>query len=182
MENLGDSFLYSAERCTMLLNIAQESISLEPVKQFIVESNLVCKQEFHVTLIGFAAGRQIKHALDKFNAEDRSRAEDIFMQLIKAYDWSYVMQSEYYMIEKEYSFRSKPKELRRSIVLLIKMDDIAELYKSLNSALGLELERPFPHITLATWSSDKQNIQMGIGINSLKDFRQQKPQKLTIKK
>lgn len=170
-----DDLVFDTERFTALLSIQPAAVVFDYLQAYADELGVVIKPEFHLTVIGFVVGRQLKAIVDKLPSADHSTVIDFFVSQLGEYSWGYEFKEEFYKIEKSYQFRNQPRETRTSIIQTVEMPDLAEFYDMLSDTFEMPIEVPFTHVTLYTNSSNTANQNMGIGINSEAEFKALQP-------
>ena len=55
---------------------------------------------------------------------------------------------------------------RRSIIQIVDLPDVHEVYRDLNDLLDLTFPAPVPHITLFAWSDHEPMVVRGINVSS----------------
>lgn len=165
---------------TLLLNMHPDQETFSWLKEKAVNEGLFQKSEFHITLIGRETGEIILTKLSNLAPEERERVLKQIDQLSSQFVWSFSQKPEYYYISKEYVDPEEPniEEERKSYIQVVDLPDLTPFYEKLNSLLNLNLEIPFPHITLFTESTLEKNRLRGIGIYSKDQFDSLNPQKI----
>lgn len=119
--------------------------------------------------------------LKKFLLDDPTQAglEDFIGDQFEKCAWEYRLLPDYFLMEKFYSRdeleksgygEDVPEHRRTTLIQKIELPDLQEFYAAVNSATGLALPLPFPHVTLFSGSDYQPMAQRGIGIYSKKDF------------
>jgi len=136
------------------LNFAEDLTSFDP------------KAEYHLTVMGFPIGKLIKKAAPE--------VEQQVKDLISNTNFNVSIKSplEAYKIKKTYPTQGEVE----SVIVLAEVPELKAFYEKLSEILGVQLEEPFPHITVYTKGSS-----FGIGVTSQKDFETLSPQKLTTR-
>lgn len=167
---------------TLLLDVDKQSIDLESLRNLAEEKGLEPKNEFHITVLGFKNGGEIKKVLKVLSAEQRLKVISQIKILVENTNWSFAFEPQKYHISKEYlssvqkGSEDQLVERREAIIQMVTLPEIQLFYDKLNSILGIKLEIPPNHITLYTGGSDKEKSKMGIGINSLSEFLKMNPE------
>lgn len=167
------------EKPTILLGVDTRGLQLDELEPYASELGFERKKEFHITIIGFKVGGEIKKLLKK-----HPEKELVLQQIngiLQQYDWVYTPKNDVYKIAKDYEF-SDPKnkeqkipEHRETYVQMVELPDLAPCYTQLNQLLGTAFSTPLPHVTLFVKGSP-----MGIGVNSEEEFFQLHPEKVEI--
>lgn len=170
----------TSEENGFLLNLKELVSAPKNIKKIAKEKELIKKTEQHITIIESKTIDILLEKLKAFPAEEKdfSRLEE----LAKKIEWSYIAKPKFFYITKEYDYPNpkKPKEVlkekRESIIQMIDLVGLKELYNELSKILSEKLNLPFPHITLYTNSTRDEKKTRGIGIYSYSDFKQLKPE------
>ena len=175
---------WNDEQKTLLLPI-DESLLAEKMQAYAdiaSERGLAPKQEFHITVLGYAAGQAITNVLAKCTDEERAAHEQAIAEIIDSSNWimSFEAQATWY-IEKNYRdlIAKKVREKRQSIIQMVFMPQAGACINRINTALGTEIEVPPPHITLYTTSTSLEHADHGIGLTSKKALESLHPEQLT---
>ena len=148
-----------------------KTLLLDISKSFLPNLNFVeslesfdPKAEYHLTVMGFPIGKLIKKAAPE--------VEQQIKDLISNTEFNVSIKSplEAYKIKKTYPTQGEVE----SVIILAEVPELKGFYEKLSEILGVQLEEPFPHITVYTKGSS-----FGIGVTSQKDFETLSPQKLT---
>lgn len=174
-----DDIVFDVDKFTMLLHIEPPKASLQKMKQQSEKNKLQPKPEFHLTLIGFFAGRKMMESIKDLSKDEKRQVAETIATLASEFTFTYKEKEEYYLIKKQFTPKNRPKETRTSIIQLCEMTDIDNFYTVLNKMFGLSLPAPFPHMTLYTTSTNKKNADAGIGVNSEAEFKQMQPVQLS---
>jgi len=167
------SVSFDEEKFTLLLHIDDAAVNFDNISDIAAQNGFDKKNKFHITVIGFKNGAAIQRVLDELPRDEKQKILQHIRSLVARADWGFTFLPERYHIAKNYSFRSgatMATEHRESYIQLVSMPDMITFYDALNSALGIRLEPPPPHVTLYT----KGNT-MGIGINSQEEFLKLNP-------
>lgn len=174
---------YSQKKKTLLLNINKGEISLDGCDNVVVNENLKPKTEFHVTILGFSIGSKLNKLIKKMKDEDREIFESNLNELFNNTDWSFSFKDDKYFLTKEYKTQNSAGEeeieTRKSIIQLIEMPNLEHFFNKFSELTGLEVDLPFPHITLYSNSDKEGNEAIGIGIKSRDFFDSLNPQKIS---
>jgi hypothetical protein len=170
---LPQSIRFFPDKANLLLDVALNDISIpESIRDFAEENNLREKEELHITVFGFREGKRIIETMDK--SKDAA-----LMDLIENADWSYREKSEFYMLNKEFQFKTGG-EKRESIIVKLDMPYIDDFVEEASSILDIQLNKLMPHITLYTKSTNMDNMLAGIGIDSEDDFLSLNPERIEL--
>ena len=177
-----ESKTFDAKNNTLLLRVKKESFDLNRIGEIAKEKGFDEKEEFHITVLGFKNGSEIKKILKKLPPEEQQTKLAEIQTLVDSTDWSFEPEESRYHISKEYK-TPDPKnkgaeisETRESYIQRVRMQAMQDFYKKLNAILGSNLESPPPHVTLYTNGTDKEKAKMGIGINSEAELAQLNPE------
>jgi hypothetical protein len=144
---------------TLVWHIQAPSIA-PAIKRRALAEEFEPKNEYHITLIGYATSTSLK------DADALRQAVVALTPPDKACD--YKLDDKLYLIDR-------PKDLngvsvpRQSLVALAKSQWVSGFIDQLGERLGQPLPQPFPHITLYT-KGDAALPWRGIGIDSQVDF------------
>lgn len=150
------------------------------IESLALNKGLVIKDNLHITIIGSDTGEEILNTITQKNLK---RSEEIIFieSIIKQIDWKIKLFDEYYYIEKTYpeyiDKKGKP-EFRKSIIQLVNIDNLSDLYSKINNRYSLNLQIPFGHITIYSYSSIPEKINRGIGLYSEEQFFSLNPNKI----
>ncbi len=181
-KNSPESKLFDTKNNTLLLHIKKDSIDLSGIGEVAKQKGFDEKKGFHITVLGFKNGGEIKKILKKLSPEEQQAKLAEIQALIDNTDWSFVPEESRYHISKEYKTPDPQKkgaeisEIRESYIQKVQMEAIQSFYQKLNGILGSNLEPPPPHITLYTGGTDREKAKQGIGINSEAELMQLKPE------
>jgi hypothetical protein len=149
---------FSPEKQTLIFSVSNHEIR-SIITNYATSNGYLSKKEYHVTIVGFPLGQEIKKQID---------SGTIFLNdiqvLAQKFDFAFDFLEEFYIIEKKYKDHT-----RYSIIQKAYSIELINFYKILNELLGMEIDQPFPHLTLFT-KGDKDQKFPGIGINSEQDF------------
>lgn len=134
------------------------------------------KDEFHITVFGFAQGRELS-AIFEQDPEDR----DVVKKLIDEANFGYTPTGEIVKIERdiEQYIDWNNKELgtktvhEEAIVELVDAPGIETFIRKVNKTLGTNFPVPFPHISIAV-----KGTKFGIGIANKEAFDKLNPTRL----
>ena len=170
---------------TLLLTIIDEwSVDVSAVQEAARKNGLTRKDEFHITVLDFKNGAEVKKALQRLPEDTRQHALSQIKTLIDGTDWSFAFEPQKYHISKVYAARgpahkgAEARERRESYIQMVSVPGMKIFYHKLNSILGTTLEAPPAHITLYTGGDDKERAKMGIGIHSQEEFLKLNPKPL----
>lgn len=173
-----ENIILNEEKYTLLLGINKSSINLEHVRDIASKNGFKEKEEFHITVIGFKNGGEIKKILELMPPNKKSYILYEIKEIMNSIDWSFDFKPEIYHISKEYTFidyknnNAKKIENRESYVQMLSMSGIKIFYEKLNYLLDTNFEAPPAHMTLFTGGDS----DMGIGINTEEEFLNMNPQ------
>lgn len=160
---------FDKEKFTVIISVDRVDDALRPILDIIEMNGFRIKKEFHITLIGFARGRDIKAAIER----QKRNLDDSIVGIQRLIERSMItpqIRHEWYYIKKEMVFKGKPTEYRESIIAMVDIPEINQLWNELQELIGETLEPPFLHITLATRGAGSEQAWDGIGIKDLQDF------------
>lgn len=166
----------NSERATLLLDIASEDIDVSELAELAVKYGYEQKDEYHVTLLGFAKGREIKAFLNSLGQEERARMGQEIENLVNQIEWKIKILPDQHLIsrekEVEYPYGSKQMvdEYRSSIVQMVEIAGAEDFYTKLSELTGLQFDPPPTHITIFAKSSIPAYMKAGIGIDSAEQF------------
>jgi len=167
---------------TLLLRVDKESLDLQDIREKAEQAGFEEKGEFHITILGFKNGAEIKKILKKLSPEEQQAKIVEIQTLVDGTDWSFVPEDRKFHISKEYK-TPDPKnkdvelsEMRESYIQMVHLPAMKDFYTKLNGILGTNLELPPAHTTLYTSGTDKEKAKMGIGINSEAELAQLNPE------
>jgi len=173
-----ENIILNEEKYTLLLGINKSSINLEHIRDIAFKNGFKEKEEFHITVIGFKNGGEIKNLLETISQNKKEYIIYEIKEIMNSIDWSFDIKSEIYHISKAYTFvdyknnNVKKIENRKSYVQMLSMSGIKIFYEKLNYLLDTNFEAPPAHITLFTGGDSN----MGIGINTEEEFEKMNPQ------
>lgn len=143
---------------TLLLGLdGKEQIGPE-LAAYVESQEFSVKDEFHLTLIGFKQGVQLKKAFE----QNPELANEV-AALTESIDWRIYDTGEFYKLTKRYEGEDAP---RQSIIEMKSCPATEAFIDRLNYATGLELQVQPPHVTLAT----RGDAAQGIGLNTDQDL------------
>ncbi len=153
---------------TLLLDVDPALIDVHRIEDRAKKEHVDRKQEFHITLIGFKAGKEMIKALRKNTPEQQALMQQEIVALVADLNQGWKLGKEVMRITKEYPpDPSRPEELperRTSYIQIADVPKISEFYVQVNAMLGLHLAAPPTHITLMTGSTNPSHQLEGIGI------------------
>lgn len=168
---------FDEKNFTLLLDLDKSAVDLAGLRESANKNGFEQKDEFHITVLGFKNGGEIKKILKKMTPEQKQDMLAKIKALVDETDWSFKFEPQKYHIAKDYK-TADPKnkgaeitEHRESYIQTISLPGIESFYKKLNILLGTSMEPPPAHITLFTGGSDKEKAKMGIGINSQEELK-----------
>lgn len=163
--------VFHEDTYAIFLAVKKEDINLNSVEHFAIAENLLPKQEFHITIIGRKIGELLAKSKVDY-ATVKTLAENI--------NWSFTLNKEFYFFTKAYISEDGIEEKRSSIIQTVELSGLSNFYIKLNQLTGQDFSVPFPHITLFTNSTLKNNQFQGIGIYSKKDMEDLHPSQLMV--
>lgn len=123
------------------------------------------KAEFHLTIIGYRTGAQLKKILARMPAAKSASLIAELRNLIMNIDWSIETLPQYFYLKRQYPAETTPRE---SIIQIAECAGANRLYSELTHLVpGQFFKKPPLHITLATRSSTD-----GIGISTEQELKQ----------
>ena len=172
---------FYTERCVGLLGLDASQLTLQQAEEFAKKLMVFPKNEFHVTILGSQAGREIQQAL-KLHQESEEKLKKAIQESFLSQEWGVYLQPDLYFVQKEY-FASPNEEhteheLRKSIIQRVDVPQLSNFYTQLKAHFNITLPLPYPHITLFTDSTNPHKKLRGIGIDSYEDFQKLNPLKL----
>src|SRR3989338_1742176 len=177
-----ESKSFDTKNNTLLLHIQKDSIDLSGIGEVAKQKGFDEKKEFHITILGFKNGGEIRRILKKLPPEEQQAKIGQIQALIEETDWSFKPTPTQYHLKKEYK-TPDPKnpggeisELRESYVQMVELPAMQSFYGKLNAIMGTNLQSPPAHITLYTNGSNKEAAKAGIGINSDAEFTELNPE------
>ena len=161
---------------TLLIPIEKVDGINNPLVKDELDNEFTPKKEFHLTVLGFPQGKEIKGIL-----EDNPELAEKIQELIDNADFSYNPTDDFYTISRDreawidWQDQSKGKETihEEAIIQLIEAPGVETFINDLNKLLGTDFPVPFAHISLAT-----KGTPMGIGIANEAAFKGLNPVKL----
>lgn len=171
---------------TLLVKIDKNILDFSDLKTEAEKRGLLEKDEFHITIIGSATGKEIMTALEVVPSDEKNRILNKIKELAMNINWKFFLRPEFYYIKKEYNRLDDANpdktivETRQSIIQLIDTKNLKEFYTKLQKIAGLTFATPFSHITLFTVSTEEDNKKRGIGIYSEEDFETLNAEKVTL--
>ena len=167
---------------TLLLDLDKNSVDLDATRELAEKNGFEQKGEFHITVLGFKNGGEVKKALKALPEAERQNTILQIKSLVDSTDWSFVFEPQRFHISKEYvspdpkNKGAELRERRESYIQMVNLPGMKIFYDKLNSILGTNLEVPPAHITLYTGGDDKEKSKMGIGINTQSEFWKMNPE------
>jgi hypothetical protein len=176
------NFKWNSEKATLLLIIPKPDID-QAVVSYAAKNGYVEKPEIHLTLLSFQNGKKILQAI---SPENRAIILEKIFALAQSYEWNVRFVQEYFELErtiKEFVLHGRletPEHMRRTIIQKVIADDLAVFLNRISENLGIFFEKPFPHVTLFSWSDQESLMAEGIGLNSDADFEKYKKQEIAL--
>ena len=167
---------------TLLLGVGKDAVDLSAIQEMADKNGFEQKGEFHITVLGFKNGGEVKKVLKALPEAERQNALAQIKSLVEDTDWSFVFEPQRYHISKEYVSpdpKNKDAELRErreSYIQMVNLPGMKIFYDKLNAILGTNLEAPPAHMTLYTRGDDDEKSKMGIGINTQEEFLKMNPE------
>mgnify|MGYP001608645131 FL=1 len=167
---------------TLLLDLDKSTVDLDAIKELAEKKGFEQKGEFHITVLGFKNGGEVKKALKALPEPERQNALVQIKSLVDSTDWNFTFDPKRYHISKEYvspdpkNKGAELRERRESYIQMVDLPGMKIFYDKLNAILGTNLEAPPAHITLYTGGDDKEKSKMGIGINTESEFLKMNPE------
>ena len=177
-----ESVSFDEGKNTLLLNLEKDSVDLSALEELAQKNGFEAKGDFHITILGFKNGGEVKKALKTLPEAERQSKLLQIKSLAESTDWKFILEPQRYHISKEYVIpdpKNKGAELREqreSYIQMVSLPGMRIFYDQLNAILGTNLEAPPAHITLYTGGSDKEKSKMGIGINTQDEFQKLNPE------
>lgn len=181
-----ESISFDEGKNTLLLDIDKGVVDLSVLKEIADKNGLDPKGDFHITVLGFKNGGEIKKVLKGLPEEKRESVILQIKSLVETIDWGFSFESQKYHISKEYVSQdpknkgTELREQRESYIQMVNLPGMKIFYEKLNAILGTSLEAPPAHITLYTGGSDKEKSKMGIGINTQDEFSKMNPELIEL--
>jgi len=169
-------FNWNPEKATLLLYLPKTKIN-EQIVEFANKNGYQEKSEIHLTILSFQNGKKI---LQNLSASERGEILEKIYNLAKSYKWNMEYLHEYFVLERtinEFVLQGivqTPKHTRRTIIQKVTAPDLELFLEKVSANLGVYFEKPFPHVTLFTWSDVESQMMEGIGLNSESDFEKYK--------
>lgn len=176
-----ESKSFDTRNNTLLLRVGKKSLNLESVRTHAEQNNFDEKSEFHITILGFKNGAEIKKYLRKLSSEEQQAKLAAIQALIAGTDWSFIPEKRIYHITKEYKTPNPQtktvnvSETREAYIQMVRLPALKGFFTRLNNMLGINLESPPTHVTLYTNGTNKERAKAGIGINSETELAQLNP-------
>lgn len=158
---------WNVEDGTLLFDLEPELLDTEQLEH-LAAGSMKRKPEYHVTIIGRPAGKEIVKAIRVLPENEQATALDDIQKIIGTLGREWQVDPRIYQITKHYPVGSNPEkepaETRTSYIQMVNFKGLAEVYQRLNARLGLQLEPPPTHITLMTGSTNPAHMTEGIGV------------------
>lgn len=174
---VNENLTFKEERAEVLLNVEATDVGLKLVEAFAQQHNLIPKEEFHVTLIGGEASKQIKRCLETVSEEDGFILRKKLNELMRGFDWQPVYGNTFYYLQREYNDtdpvdpeKTIP-EIRETIIQLVNLPELDVFHKKVAELFGLDEILSLPHVTIYSSSTRDDKKQRGIGIYSEDDLK-----------
>jgi hypothetical protein len=163
-------YQFDSEKMNIIIPVRNIAEILAPVLP-LIPPEFRMKREFHITLIGYARGREINAEIAHLN-KDRLRIIYELRELLETVQLMTYPIGRYYRIEKEVRFATAKPEFRKTIIALLEIPHLEEFWQKLEEILGMHIPMIFPHVTLATYGEGSERAWEGIGIKDKEDFEQ----------
>lgn len=150
-----------------------------PVEKIIEDGEYRIKKEFHITLITFPRGREIKAHLQNNNI-DMNQAFLAIKKLLDVQQFSINPTNEYYHLKKEFKQSEELIDYRESIINIVTIPELKDFWKKLQDVIGMDIPEPFMHVTLATRGTGSPQVWDGIAVKDKADFDQLEKEKLIV--
>ena len=173
---------YDDGKNTLLLGVGKDTIDLSGIQELADKNGFAQRGEFHITVLGFKNGAEVKKALKALPEAERESALAQIKTLVEETDFSFTLEPQRYHIAKEYvspdpkNKGAELKERRESYIQMVSLPGMKIFYDKLNAILDTNLEAPPAHTTLYTGGDDKEKSKMGIGINTQDEFLKMNPE------
>src|SRR3989338_3391950 len=174
---------FDENKYTLLLGVNKNTIDWNALSTMAQKNGFDQKDEIHITIIGFAAGGEIRKVLERPGVERDNTLRDLH-SLIDKTDWRFKLEPKRYHIQKEYIIRDRrgnaadSVEHRESYIQMVSVQALEDFFAELNRPLGINFIPPPTHVTLYTHGDNPERARMGIGINSREEFLSLNPQPL----
>ncbi len=163
---------FKPEEFYFLLPVEKPKIP-ERIRTVADQEHMIEKPHCHVSVVVEKSAVSIRAALGEGHIKT-------IVDLFESLQFEYTLTDTFSLQEKKYDRKElderglpeEPEQIRRSIIQVVDMPDIAVFYAKVSELLGISLEVPVPHITLFAWSDYEPNKARGIGISSKADFEQ----------
>ncbi len=171
---------FDEKNFTLLLDLDKAAFDLEKIQPQADAKGISQKEEFHITVIGFKGGAEIRKSLKALDENSRQEKIQQIQSLINTTDWRYMLEPQQLHIAKDYPADPKKPddqpEHRESFIQLVNIPAMESFYSQLNGLLGTAIEAPPSHITLFTGGNKPENAKQGIGINTAAELEKMNPQ------
>lgn len=155
------------KNCNLIIDIESEKFENLSKNIYFENMNFEIKEEFHLTIFGNKIGAKIRDL--EFKYPD---IKDTIEDEINSFTWNIYFTKDFYVIKKNIDSN----DYKYSIIQIVESHDLISLFESLNKKFPeLDLEKPFPHITIYTFNSEE-----GIALYSEKEFNSYKIAKIKI--
>ncbi len=161
---------YKPENSYFLLPVENPEIP-ERIRVFAKQEGLFEKAKCHVSVVVEKSAVSMRSVISEVI---KNEIIDLFNKL----SFEYTLTDTFSLQEKKYNraeldgrgLQEEPEQIRRSIIQVVDMPDIAVFYEKVSELVGKKIEAPIPHITLFAWSDYEAKKDRGIGISSKADF------------
>lgn len=152
---------------TLLFHLDSELISTEGLEK-LSAGQMVRKPEYHVTLLGRPAGKEITRALKALPEDTRAAVTAEVGESLQNINREWTVDQRIWKIQKDYPAgpnpEEEPAETRSSYIQMVEFNNLKNAIDRMNTRLGLQIEIPPTHITLMTGSTNPKHMAEGIGI------------------
>ncbi len=174
---------FDEKNFTVLLDLDKIGFDVARLQTAAESNGLTEKDEFHITVIGFKGGAEIKKSLKALGEPERAEKIQQLQALIDSTDWRFASEPLQYRIAKDYPADPKKPgtepEHRESFIQIINVPALENFYSQLNALFGTAIECPPAHITMFTGGNVPENAKQGIGINTAADLEKLDPQPIS---
>lgn len=97
-----ENISFDKRKNTLLLNVDKKIMDLSSLQELANKNGFDQKREFHITVLGFKNGGEIKRALKPLSPTERQEKLTEIESLVDSMDWGFVLEPQQYHISKEY--------------------------------------------------------------------------------
>lgn len=179
-----ESEAYNEKTQTLLLHLDPATIDLEQLHAAAEEHSMVPKGEFHITILGFSNGNEIKKIIKALPPESQGPMREKIKSLIEGTDWHFSIAPERFHMTEEYMVPGSGPDgteqhaKKESYIQMVDLPGMEDFFKKLNALLGTAFEVPPAHVTMYTGGDDPETSKNGIGIKSQTEFFEFDPKPL----